>query len=295
MSTWRASRRVLLLFGICLFGSLTFTARGQQPPASEPDDGLRYATIWEIYRGEGWYGHHNQNSVSFQKAIKDNASRGNQLACISACEVGEQVILSGAWQRVDGPPREVRYGLSEAAYQQVFDELKAKDYQPLCVSAYEVAGKICYAAVWDSRPAVRRVTCHNLRASDYQKALDRHQVEGYRLTCVSGCAVADDVRYAAIWESGEGPLRIERHGLSSAEYQKAVEQLAGEGFQTVWVSGYGVQGEPRFAAIWEKREAQPTFAFQGILPDDYQKRFDVMARGNDRLACVSMYYVGKRR
>src|ERR1700722_101296 len=99
MSNWRASRRVLLLFGICLFGSLTFTAKGQQPSAANPSSGLRYATIWEISRGDGWYAHHNQKSSDFQKAMTQNADKGNQLASISACEVGEQVLLSGAWQR----------------------------------------------------------------------------------------------------------------------------------------------------------------------------------------------------
>src|ERR1700733_8459735 len=122
MSTWRAPRRVLLLLSIYLFGSLTFTTEGQQPSGAYSSSGLRYATVWEMSRGEGWNARHNQSSAGFQRAMMENANNGNQLACICACEVGEQVLLSGAWQKVDGPAREVRYGLSEAAYQEAFDE-----------------------------------------------------------------------------------------------------------------------------------------------------------------------------
>jgi hypothetical protein len=44
--------------------------------------------------------------------------------------------------------------------------------------------------------------------------------------------------YAAIWEQRQGPAWVARHGLTSAQYQQAFEDLVGQGFRLVQVSGY---------------------------------------------------------
>src|SRR5688572_28449811 len=42
-----------------------------------------------------------------------------------------------------------------------------------------------------------------------------------------------------------------RHGLTAAQYQATFDDLLSQGYQLVQVSGYSVNNEERYAAIWE--------------------------------------------
>ena len=46
---------------------------------------------------------------------------------------------------------------------------------------------------------------------------------------------------------------VARHGMTSAQYQQTFNELVGQGFRLVQVSGYEVGGTDRYAAIFEKR------------------------------------------
>lgn len=50
------------------------------------------------------------------------------------------------------------------------------------------------------------------------------------------------VRYAALWAKGPGPAWQARHGLTGAQYQQTFDQLVGQGYRPVDVSGYEVAG-----------------------------------------------------
>jgi hypothetical protein len=47
--------------------------------------------------------------------------------------------------------------------------------------------------------------------------------------------------YAGIWEKVDGPPGVARHDLNAAQYQQTFDQLTGEGFRLIDVSGYGTQ------------------------------------------------------
>ena len=93
---------------------------------------------------------------------------------------------------------------------------------------------------------------HGLTSAQYQQTFDQLRSQGFRLVQVSGYEVSGQARFAAIWEKSSGPERQARHGLTSAQYQQTFDQLLGQGFRPVQVSGYSVQGRARFAAIWER-------------------------------------------
>jgi Bacterial tandem repeat domain 1 len=64
--------------------------------------------------------------------------------------------------------------------------------------------------------------------------------------------VSSQQRYAAIWERRGGFSWQARHGLTSAQYQQAFDQLLKDGYRVVLVNGYSVGNEDRYAAIWEQ-------------------------------------------
>lgn len=96
-------------------------------------------------------------------------------------------------------------------------------------------------------------------------------------------------RYAAIWVKSGGPAWQARHGLTSAQYQATFDKLVGEGYRLVDVSGYDVNGQNRYAAIWEKSGGSAWQARHGLTSAQYQATFDKLVGEGYRLVDVSGY------
>jgi hypothetical protein len=120
---------------------------------------------------------------------------------------------------------------------------------------------------------------------------DQLRAKGYRLIHIHGYSVGEEALYAAIWEQGEGPSWQARHGMSAAEYQQTFNELAGEGYRLIVVSGYEVDHEARYAAIWEQRTGPALQARHGLTAAEYQSTFDAMAADGFRLTYVTSYFV----
>lgn len=100
---------------------------------------------------------------------------------------------------------------------------------------------------------------------------------------MSGYEADGQDRYAAILEQREGPPFAARHGLSADDYQRAFDELIGQGFRPVKISGYAIDGQERFAAIFEQRDGPRFVARHGIGGDEYQRTFDDLVAQGFRL------------
>ncbi|WP_435316927.1 serine hydrolase [Haloarchaeobius sp. TZWSO28] len=136
------------------------------------------------------------------------------------------------------------------------------------------------------------VARHGLTGSQYQRAFTNYARQGYRLTNISGYTVRGQPRFAAIWEKRRGPAWVARHGMTSAQYQTEFSRRAREGYRLTDISGYTVRGQPRFAAIWEKRRGPAWVARHGMTGSQYQTEFSTRSRDGYRLVHVSGYGVG---
>jgi hypothetical protein len=154
-----------------------------------------------------------------------------------------------------------------------------------------VAATDRYAAIWEQRGGPPFQARHGLTAGQYQQAFDELVAQGFRLVHVSGYAVGDQDRYAAIWEQRQGPAWQARHGLTAQQYQQSFDQMMAEGFRLVLVSGYSIRGQDHYAAIWEQRGGPPFQARHGITAAHYQQSFDQLVAEGFTLTCVSGYAV----
>jgi hypothetical protein len=122
-----------------------------------------------------------------------------------------------------------------------------------------------HAAQWQAR--------HGLTSEQYQATFDLVS-QGYRLVQVSGYSINNEDRYAAIWELSSGPAWQARHGLISEQYQATFDDLVSQGYRLVQVSGYSVNNEDRYAAIWELSSGPAWQARHGLTSEQYQATFD---------------------
>src|SRR5665809_91564 len=100
--------------------------------------------------------------------------------------------------------------------------------------------------------------------------------------------------FAAIWEQDGGPAFVARHNLDAGQYQQAFDEFVGQRFRLTCVNGYAVNGQERFAAIWEQDGGPAFVARHNLDAGQYQQAFDEFVGQGFRLTCVNGYTVNGR-
>lgn len=149
--------------------------------------------------------------------------------------------------------------------------------QDLYIASFEKAG----GPAWVAR--------HGLTGEQLQATFDDLNKQGYRQVCISGYAAGSEARYAGVWVKDGGPAYVARAGLTAAEYQAFVTGLAGQGFRPRSLSAFSVNGEERFAAVFEQVGGTAWVARHGLTAAQYQTAFDDLAHQGFRLRSVSPY------
>jgi hypothetical protein len=132
------------------------------------------------------------------------------------------------------------------------------------------------------------VVRHGMTAEAYQQNFDQLGKEGYILTDVVGYDRSGQAAYAAIWERAPGPRYEARHGLTSAQYQSFFDEMVKKGYRPVHVSGYEVQGQDYYAAIFDKGSGE-FISRHGMSSAEYQRAFDEYRAAGYTLVEVSGY------
>ncbi len=224
--------------------------------------------------GVDWVARHGLTPGDYQSTFTNLANQGYRLKVVSGYTRGGQERYAGLWVKTAGPAWAARHGLSSAAYQTAFDDFRKQGFRLVYVSGHAVNNQPRFSAIWEKSSGPAWEARHGLTAAQYQKTFDDLKKAGYRLRHVNGYSVNGKDFYAAIWDKSAGPAWAARHGLSSADYQKAFTDLTGQGYRLKVVSGYRVGAQDRYAALWEKT-AGPLFAARhGIRGDFYQGVFD---------------------
>ncbi len=109
---------------------------------------------------------------------------------------------------------------------------------------------------------------------------------------LSGYSVNGVDFYALIWKLSAGPAWVGRHGLSSDQYQAEFDALTSQGFRPVDISGYELNGEAHYAAVFEQRSDAPWVARHGLGNADYQATVDGLISDGLRPLHVAGYTVG---
>jgi CubicO group peptidase (beta-lactamase class C family) len=142
---------------------------------------------------------------------------------------------------------------------------------------------------WAGQTPLPWVARHGLSAADYQKAFDEFGKD-FELASVSGYLDNGALRYAALWRK---PASAEpwaaRHGLSTADFTKAIDDLAKDGLSLIYVDGYEVGGTPLFAGIWRKSAAGLPVVKLGMNDAHYEAELESMHKAGFSLQYVAGY------
>ncbi len=185
-----------------------------------------------------------------------------------------------------------RHAMTSAQYQAEFNNLGAKGYRVTSLSGYTKNGIELYAAIWNKVEGPAWSAKHGLSSEQYQIDFNDKVKNGYKLVCLSGYAVANKAKFAAVWDKGQAGAWKARHNMNAADYQKAFDDYGKEGYQLQQVSGYVIDGTEYFAAFWEKK-SEDILARHNLTGTEYQKVFNEYTRKGYHLKCISGYQKGR--
>lgn len=134
-----------------------------------------------------------------------------------------------------------------------------------------------FAALFEQDDGTPWQARHGIDAATYQATFDSLVGQGFRLTNVCGYSEGRDARFNAVWQLRGGGAWQARHNLTSSDYQATFDSLVQQGFRLTNVSGYAINGEARYAAIWEQTGGPDWQARHGMSRVQYQQAFDELA------------------
>jgi CubicO group peptidase (beta-lactamase class C family) len=185
-----------------------------------------------------------------------------------------------------------RHGMTPAQYQKEFNNLTEKGYRVTSLSGYTKGGQELYAAIWNKVSGPAWAARHGMSAADYQVDFNDKSGKGYRLVCLSGFAVGNQAKFAAVWDKRAGGAWTAKHNMTAAQYQKAFDDYNKEGYTLQQVSGYVVNGVEYFAAFWEKKAGGAWVAKHNMTAAQYQDAFTDLTNKGYTLKNVSGYEKG---
>lgn len=181
----------------------------------------------------------------------------------------------------------VNYGGRD--FQNYFDNQIAARYQPTSVGGYGSSNTLL-AASWKASTD-GWYSYYGMTAAQYQQRFDTLKGQGYRPTYVDGYTVNGETRFAAIWEKRSGPAWIARHNMTSSQYQSYFNTYKAQGYRPVHVSGYEINGQAYYAAIWEKSSGTAWATRHGMTSAKYQSFATEYVKKGYRITQVSGYTV----
>jgi Beta-lactamase/Bacterial tandem repeat domain 1 len=236
-----------------------------------------------------WQARHGLTPSEYQTTFDLLTSQGYRLIDVSGYGVAGNERYAAVWEQSPGPAWQARHGLSAADHQALFATLPDQGYRPLRVSGYEASGADRYASQWEQSGGWAWRARHGLTAAELQAGFETLTPQGFRPIDVSAHTIADQPRFAAIWDKSPIPGWVARHGLSAADYQAEFDNWTSQGYVLWRVSGYEIGAKDFYAAIWVRGPALTWMARHGLAEAQYQGEFDALLAHGFRLISINGY------
>lgn len=148
-----------------------------------------------------------------------------------------------------------------------------------------------YTAVFEQAAGPPWLALHGLTDEQYRQKFDELSGQGFHLIHLGGYALANQERFIAIWQQGDGPPLRPAHGLLK-QYQPVFDQMTTDGFRLVEFSGHEVAGEGHYTALFAKVNGPAWQSYHTLTAAQYQQTSADLAGQGFRLTQLNGFSVG---
>jgi hypothetical protein len=239
-----------------------------------------------------WIAHHGMTAGEYDATFAQHVDNGFRLVGVSGYGCDGHACFAAIFAKRRGPAWAARHEMTTDAYEQELVERFERGYRLLDVRGYVVDGHERFAAIFDKSTGPEWVALHGMTAEEYHREFQRRAIEGYRPRTVSGYAGEGGARFAAIFDRVGGPAWAARHDMTSDGYQRELHARVRDGYRLRQLSGYAVDGEARYAAIFEQSRGPSWVSYHALTAQAYEQRFDKLVAGGYRLESLDGYVAG---
>lgn len=212
-----------------------------------------FAAIWMKKGGADWVARHNLSAAAYQQAFDDFKSQGYRPRWISSYNGPTGETFAAIWDKSPMADWQARHALSQADFQNIFNDLGAQGYRMTCVTVCNTGfGQTSYAGLWEKSPGPAWQAYSDMTPDQYQQKFDALSAQGYRPKMIKGYATIVGSHFAAIWEQSGGGAWEAHHNMTQAQFQQKFDAMSAAGFWLSDVTGYQMGGQAGYAGIWLK-------------------------------------------
>ena len=230
-----------------------------------------------------WQARHGLTNAAYQAAFDELGAQGYRLIDVSGYFVNGEERYTGIWEQSPGPAWVGRHGLTAEDHQRAFDELTGQGFAPTVVCGYNVGGAARFASIWEQRPRGLMQVRHGISGDDMQALYDTLLPENYVPTDLSAYVIDGQARYTAIWEQIPMSGWQVTHRMLVPELTATDNANFAAGLRPVRLSGFELDGQMWYAAIWHDQSQMNVAATHEIAGVDFQNHFDTLGQRGFRM------------
>lgn len=218
-----------------------------------------YAAVWTSEPGPAWQAFHGRSSSGYQQLFNDLTKKGYRPTIVTATGGGKlgggetnESVFAGVFEH-DATGYVAKHDASSQSFNETCDWAKKNQHVLRCASIYGGMQR-SYAGIWEHAPGVTWDHKVSIAIDSAEEGLPVAMPgnTGLRLSFITRSPFAE---YLAVYRSGLLGQLVERHGMTSAQYQTQFNDLTAQGYRPTCVQAGGdprVSPTPRFAALFYK-------------------------------------------
>jgi hypothetical protein len=207
--------------------------------------------IFRTGSGAVWRSRSGLTAAGFQTEVDGATAQGFRALQVESSLRDNAVRYAVIWEQSPGPEFRLYHGQSGDQHQRMFDELTAAGWTPINISAVSLAGTLSFTALYEKRDLGAFEAWALLSLAEFEAKQLSNTQAGRNLIYFNAYLDGNAPRLTAIWQQN-APAATVRVGLTAAQLRAEVDRNAAAGLLTRAVTGYGQQGQARFAAFWSR-------------------------------------------
>jgi CubicO group peptidase (beta-lactamase class C family) len=197
-----------------------------------------------------------------------------------------------AWSAPAAPATLTQAGLTTAACQQAITTHANEGLRLVSISGYIENGGVRCVGVWRKVAGPAQFARFAMMQADYDKEGVARGKDGYTLVSVTPFGNSGETLFNAIWEKRPSPVLYSRYGMTGAEYLAWSIDRTKAGMHLTQISGYTINGQARFAAIFEGGASLTLVTQHAMTSDDLNSKIATYQKQGYRLKQLSGYQDG---
>lgn len=215
------------------------------------------AWIWEKRAAPEWKAKIGLTREEIQREVTASDMAGFRLVHLAAFANGSTDRFSAIWEKSDGPPMSIKYGVPHQKLEEVSRNLAQEGYRPVRVAAATFDRRAELTGVWEKTTDPPRELQVGLNSARFKTELRSRLRRGFRIIQICCYRANRQMRFACIWEKSAGPPQQVDLGVTRAAVERLGRQKERQEFVALQISSCTLKSRVLYTVVWEKKADKP--------------------------------------